>query len=694
MATSTGSVTSSAGPLDVATLVTKLMSAESTVLDPLTQQASSYNSLVSAYGSLKSAISTYQSALNSLTAASFNAQKASVVNNGSGTPLTSDAFSADVNTDASTKVLSQTIQSAGFANSTSFDAGDSLALKVGSNQPIFITLAANSTLAGLRDTINAAKAGVSASIFSDSSGNHLVLESNTGGTGGTIKVLANNSLSALAYDPANLAASSMTQTQAPRDATAAASGSYNLVVSQLAQAQKITSVGFSAGTTFDNGLLAIKTGNGSTSIIKPTSNSLAGVRDAINNSDAGVSATIVSDGTASHLVIAAKDSGADNSIRVSGTGDYAALNFDPSGTLSSPGVDTDQTYDTSNGGITLNVNGSATTISLGSPPPATMTLAQLSTAINSAAVGVSASVTNDGTQDHLVLTAVGSHASSPISLTGTGDFSNLSGSIMGRLAAAQDAKLTIDGVAVTSSSNTVTDAIAGVTLNLSKVTTAADNFSLNIASDTSGVTTTANTFVAAYNTLSKTIATMTQQTPSTTLGQAGTASPLASESAVQSILSQLRSVLFGSVAGGNGIATLSDIGISVQKDGTLQLDSAKLATATTNNFAGITNLLASTAGTNADGTLNSTGSNGILINLQNLLKGFLADGGLIDTKTQGLQASLKINANRQTAINTRLSNLQDQYTNQFNALNVALASMQATQSYLTQQLANLPKTGS
>ncbi|WP_034293274.1 flagellar filament capping protein FliD [Herbaspirillum sp. RV1423] len=689
MATSTGTITTSAGPLDVATLVSKLMGAESQVLTPLTQQASSYNSLISAYGSLKSAISSYQSALNNLTAASFSSQKATVNNSGTGTTLTTDPFTADVNSDDSTKILAQKIQSAGFPSSQTFNAGDSLAIKIGTNSPTFITLQANSTLSGLRDTINASKAGVTASIVTDGTGDHLVLESNTGGTANTIKVQANNSLSSLAYDPSSSTPSTMTQTQAPRDSTVAASGSYTVSVSQLAQAQKITSVGFADGTTFDNGLLAIKTGNGSTTIIKPTTNTLAGVRDAINASTAGVNATIVSDGTASHLVLVAKDSGASNSIRVTGTGSYSSLNFDPSGKITSAGVATGQTFDTSTGGLTLNVGGTNTTISLSG----SATMQNIRDAINTANAGVTASITNDGTQDHLVLTPSGTGATSPVSLTGTGDFATLSGSTMGQLQAAQDAKLNIDGVAVTSPTNKVTNAISGVTLNLSKVTTASDNITLNIANDTSGVATTASTFVSAYNALAKSIAGMTQQTPSTTLGAAGTSSPLASESSVQSIMTQLRSALFANVAGGNGISSLSDIGISFQKDGTLALDSTKLTTATTNNFAGVANLFSSTAGTNSDGSLNTTGTNGILVNLKNLVTGFLADGGIIDTKTKGLQASLKINSDRQSAIQTRLSNMQDQYTNQFNALNVTLASMASTQSYLTQQLANLPKAG-
>jgi flagellar hook-associated protein 2 len=75
-----------------------------------------------------------------------------------------------------------------------------------------------------------------------------------------------------------------------------------------------------------------------------------------------------------------------------------------------------------------------------------------------------------------------------------------------------------------------------------------------------------------------------------------------------------------------------------------------------------------------------------------LMTSLLSDSGIIASKTNGLQASLKINQDRQTTVQTRLSNLKDDYTNQFNRLNVTLASMQSTQSYLTQQLASLAKS--
>ncbi|WP_413628552.1 flagellar filament capping protein FliD [Herbaspirillum frisingense] len=674
MATSTGSISTSAGPLDVATLVNQLISVESkSRLTPLKNKETGFNTLISAYGTLKNALSTYQSALKGMTSATFSAQKTTLTNAGTGTGLTTDPLTAETNTDESTKVLAQKLKSGGYASGTTFNAGDSVAIKVGSNQPTFITLKANATLAGVRDAINASKAGVTASITADGSGDHLVLESNTGGTANTIKITANNTLSGLSYDPASSTPGSVTQVQAPRDAAKAASGSYSLAVNQLAQAVKVSSAGIAPGSTFDNGVLAIKTGNGSTVLIQPKTNTLAGVRDAINASEAGVSASIVSDGTNDHLVLTAKDSGAANTLRVSGTGSFAPFAFDPSGTVTTPGVTAGQTFTT--GTLALQVGNKSFNITpTDLDASGDIRLNDVMKAINDANTGVTASITTSGGKEQLVLTPTGSDA---VKLTGSNDYAGLTGSSMGQLAKAQDARMTIDGVVVTSTSNKVTNVISGVTLNLSKVTNATDNFTLAISNDTSGLTTAANTFVNAYNTLAKAVTNLTKQTPSTTKGEANTGSPLASESSVLNMMAQIRSTMLGALGEGGGM-NLSQVGISFQKDGTLALDSTKLTTAANKDFEGISKLF--------------TATGGVVTKLQTVMDGILKEGGTLATKTKGLQASLKIVTDQQTAANSRLQDLKDNYTNQFNRLNVTLATMQARQSYLTQQLTKLSKS--
>jgi flagellar hook-associated protein 2 len=586
----TGPLTSSGAisGLDVASLVAKLMANEQSALTPLTTAAASYNAQLSAYSTVKSALASFQTAISKLNATAFSAQKANITNSGTGTTLSTTPFTADVNTDATTTPKAQIIQSAGIdAANTVFNDGDSLAIKVGTNSPIFVTISGSSTLQGVVDQINAGKTDVQASIMTDGQGSHLVLESNTSGTSNTIRVTGNGTLSQFAYDPAAGTPSTMAQTQAPQDAVAAVSGSYDITVTSLAQTAKIKSAGFDASKTFSNGLLAIKTGTGSTAIIKPGNNTLSGIRDAINAStDAGVNATIVTDGTSSHLVLTAKNSGAANTITVTGTGDY--------GPLSTGSWNDDST------------NPSTVT-------PSTMTALQI----------------------------------------------------------AKDATVTVDGVEIKSPTNTMTNAIAGVTLNLSKLTTADDKYNMSIANDTSGVQSAVQSFVTAYNTLSNSLGSLTSYNADTKA--AGT---LQGDSSVISIQNQIRNTLIQAVGGNGALQTLNDLGVTLQKDGTLALDSVKVGKAATNNFSRIQSLFNDPA-------------SGIATKLNTLITSLLGDNGIVTTRTAGIKASIATNTANQTTIQTRLDADQARYTAQFNALDVTLTNLQSQSAQLTSALAGL-----
>lgn len=583
---STGSISSSGvgSGLDVSGLVSKLMSVESQVLTPLTTQASSYNSLLSAFGTVKSTISTFQSALNSYNQATFSAQKASVSNLGSGDNLTTDAFTADVNKDSTTKSLAQRLQSTAVASGTTFKSGDSIAIKVGTSAPTFITLDNDTSLAGLKDKINNSKAGVTASITSDEQGDHLVLESNSTGTANKLQISSNGSLSMFGYNTSATSPSTMTQIQAPRDETAAASGSYEVSVEQIAKAQKLKSSAITADQVFNTGLLAIKVGTGSTTLINPETNTLAGVRDAINSSDAGVSASIVKDGDNYHLVVTGKNTGASNTVKITGTEDFAGFSYDPSNASSTTGMKLSQ--------------------------------------------------------------------------------------------AAQDAKVTIDGVAVTSSTNEVSDAISGVTLNLTKPTTSGDSYTLDISNDKSSIQSSVSGLVSAYNTMIKQLSSMTAYD-----AEKKTAGALQGDAGARSMITQIKQTMIQAISGNSSIKTLSDIGVSLQKDGTYEVDSVKLNKAATDNFSGISNLLSS--------------DNGVISKMKSLMKSFLDDNtGIVTQRTKSIQSSLDLNTKRQEEINLRLTNTQTRYTNLFNNLDLTLANLQSTQSYLTSTLASISSSSS
>ncbi|MEG1056020.1 MAG: flagellar filament capping protein FliD, partial [Janthinobacterium sp.] len=148
--------------------------------------------------------------------------------------------------------------------------------------------------------------------------------------------------------------------------------------------------------------------------------------------------------------------------------------------------------------------------------------------------------------------------------------------------AAQNTNFSVNGIAITSASNSVDTAIEGVTLGIAKV----GSTSLSVQKDTSTVKTSINTFVKAYNDLNTAMAKMTAYDPETKKGGV-----LLGDSTAQSIQSQLRKQLGAPITGLNSnLSTLSQVGISFQKDGSLALDTSKLDKAISANFTDIAGL--------------------------------------------------------------------------------------------------------
>jgi flagellar hook-associated protein 2 len=220
-------------------------------------------------------------------------------------------------------------------------------------------------------------------------------------------------------------------------------------------------------------------------------------------------------------------------------------------------------------------------------------------AINKAGIGVTATIVSDGSDvpNHLVLTSDkgGASSSMKISVAGpNGDPADASVSALlaydpagtqalKQTTAALDTKLTVNGVAVTSATNTVDGAIQGVTLNVSKV----GSSTLKVERDTDSVRSAVNGLVKAYNDLDKTIKSVSSYDATTK--QAGL---LLGDSAVRGIQTQVKGMLTQNVAGSK-IGNLMQLGIGFQKDGTLTVDSAKLDKAIANNFNDIAGLFAS-----------------------------------------------------------------------------------------------------
>jgi flagellar hook-associated protein 2 len=315
--------------------------------------------------------------------------------------------------------------------------------------------------------------------------------------------------------------------------SSASPASYQIETTQLAQQHKISSGAFAsmndvvgtgdltlqfgtydgtAGTFTPNGSKAAATIN-----ISASNNTLTGVRDAINAANAGVSASIINDGSGYRLVITSKDSGAANSIKITAA-DGDGNNTDASG-LSALAYD-------------------------------------------------------------------------PTATSG-------SGKNLAQVAEARNALFTIDGIAISKASNTVTDAIQGVTLKLTQKNVG-QPVTVDIAQDTKSISDAVQGFVKVYNDARKVLKDLSAYD-----AQAQKASVLTGDSTVRSIGSQLKSFLTGSV--GSTLSTLSTIGVSFQQDGTLAVDSTKLQNALDTNFSAIAPLFAAN-GAIADNQINLVSS--------------------------------------------------------------------------------------
>ncbi|BBP00870.1 flagellar filament capping protein FliD [Sulfuriferula nivalis] len=298
-------------------------------------------------------------------------------------------------------------------------------------------------------------------------------------------------------------------------------------------------------------------------------------------------------------------------------------------------------------------------------------------AINAANMGVTATIVNDGsgTPYRLTLTSNSSGASNSMKITTSGGDSAVDNLLaydpagtqnLNQTVTAQNANLTVNGIAITSSSNKVADAIQGVTLSLNKTTTSAE--SLTVARDTNTINTAFTGLVSAYNALA------TQLTSRSAYGTSTSpAGSLAGDGVIRAMQDQLRNVFNTAVTGG-AYSSLAQVGIAFQVDGSLQLDSTALNNAITNNFSDLNNLVSSTSG--------------IGTRLNAWATSMLSPGdGLIATRTASLNSSIKNDNTQIDQLTARLVTVKQNYITQYSNLNVLLGSMNATSSFLTKQLA-------
>ncbi len=325
------------------------------------------------------------------------------------------------------------------------------------------------------------------------------------------------------------------------------------------------------------------------------------------------------------------------------------------------------------GEIDLQIGGaSGTPHAITITPGSNDTLTTLSSYINSQNWGVTASVVTDATGSRLALVSQSTGTPGALAITGNNTSLNFD-----TPAGGTNAALTIDGIPYSSTSNTITGAISGVTLNLAS---AAPNepVTVSIGSDTAQITDAVNSFVAAYNQVIGDI--NAQYTVDPTNNSEGV---LGGDSSLRNLQSSLLSDAAYSISGNSGYVNLASLGISTNNDGTLTVDSSQLASALSSNPSAVQSFFQNATSTGFANTFNTD-----LANLTNP-----TTGPLNTDLTQNSAEQLDL-TNSISNFQTQLTAEQTQLTSQYDAVNASLQAYPLLLQEMTETLATLSTNSS
>lgn len=302
-------------------------------------------------------------------------------------------------------------------------------------------------------------------------------------------------------------------------------------------------------------------------------------------------------------------------------------------------------------------------------------------------LGVQATMVNDGsgTPYRLMFTAKDTGTDAAVASIGVSNNSDLNDVLEYNStntakydeSAAQNAEININGIEITSQSNTIKDVIEGVTIDLNALPAETNTvFKIGINRDDSVAIGAVKDFVKAYNSLLDTI---TKQTAYDVANQKSSA--LTGDSLVRRVESQMRNALNGA-EGSGAIRNLADIGVTTDyKTGKLEINDDKLEAAVKNNLSDVTNFL--------------TGDNGIAKRVDNSANEFIKSGGYISNATDSINRNISLLKDQYESTSTRIDQKMDNYRKQFTQLDVMVNQMNGVSSYLTQQLdmlANMSKS--
>lgn len=344
---------------------------------------------------------------------------------------------------------------------------------------------------------------------------------------------------------------------------------------------------------------------------------------------------------------------------------------------------TAQTLSTAAAAITdANDVGTGTlTITLGSTPvainvAAATSLASLRDQINAANAGVTAAILQDSGGPRLVFTAKNTGSANAVTVAVTGASGQLAAlaypGAMTQDRAGANAIVKINGLQLSPASNKLSNVIEGVTLTLSKASATPVQITVGVEAATlrKGIT----DFVAAYNETSRYLITQTKYDEGSKLAGA-----LQGDRSAVGLQANLRGMLQQASTASATYTRLSDLGLEVQRDGTIKVNDTKLDAA-----------LAAPAEV---ALAFSSASTGFGVRFKALADGVLGTDGLLTSRTAGLRESIKRNEKDQQRLEDRVARVQARITQQYSALDKSLNQLNGLGNYVQQQITNWNKSG-
>jgi flagellar hook-associated protein 2 len=325
-------------------------------------------------------------------------------------------------------------------------------------------------------------------------------------------------------------------------------------------------------------------------------------------------------------------------------------------------------------------------------PPAE-SLALLRDKINSSAAGVVASVITDSGGSRLILRSSTTGEENGFKITTEDADGNNSDGLglsalafdpsagiltMAKAMSASNANALLNGISINSSTNTLTNVVDGISLTLSKVTPAP--VQVNVNQDTASVRKSVDNFVSAYNSLNKMLADQTRFNGPNANGPQN----LQGDSTAVSLRNQMRSIMGNFNSGSSTFKRLSDIGIELQRDGSVSVNSAKLDKSL-ENVTEVKNMFATVSTPDAP-------SIGLAMQIKSVADRSLAGDGLIANRNEGLRKRLNLNQDRQENEGSRIAQVEKRLRAQYTALDRQMGALNGQASYVSQQITLMNKS--